>query len=66
MKGYKTKLAAAGPILLGLGLIITGVLEFFDNNPEGTVKVKEGIASFSFGLGLVGLGHKVEKSARYG
>lgn len=66
MKGWKTKLAAAGPMFLGLGMIITGGIEFFDGNPEGTVKVKEGIASFSFGLGLLGIGHKVEKSAKYG
>lgn len=66
MKGWKTKLAAAGPMFLGLGLMITGALEFFDGNPDGSVKIKEGIASFSFGLGLVGIGHKVEKSARYG
>ena len=66
MKGWKTKLAAAGPIFLGLGLIITGILEFFDGNPEGTVKIEKGIASFSFGFGLIGIGHKVEKSGRYG
>lgn len=66
MKGWKTKLSAAGPMFLGLSLIITGALEFFDGNPDGTEKIEKGIASFSFGLGLIGIGHKIEKSARYG
>ena len=65
MKGWKTKLAGAGPIFLGLSLMITGALEFFDGNPEGFEKVEKGITSFGLGLGIIGIGHKVEKSGRY-
>jgi hypothetical protein len=64
MKGWKTKAAAAGPILLGLGMIITGVVKFLDGDPDGAGMIKEGMVSFSGGMGLLGIGHKIEKAGQ--
>jgi len=61
MSGWKTKTAALGPMLLGLGMVIVGITEFIEGEPLGSQKIKEGIAYFSTGLGAIGIGHKIEK-----
>ncbi|ADW18587.1 hypothetical protein Despr_2448 [Desulfobulbus propionicus DSM 2032] len=50
MTGWKTWAAAAGLLLLG-------IVEIANGNLEG------GLERIVLGLGLVGLGHKIEKKA---
>lgn len=61
MSGWKTKAAGIGPILLGLGMIMIGIVEFIDGDPLGSQKIKEGVIIFSGGLSAIGIGHKIEK-----
>ena len=57
MKGWKTWAAAIGAILGGAALVLKGVtadsLDF--------ESIKQGVAAIVAGLGLWGIGHKVEK-----
>lgn len=53
MKGWKTWIAAIGAIALGLYEVIDGQTE-------------AGIGHITFGAGLIGIGHKVEKTAPHG
>ncbi|MGD9950286.1 MAG: hypothetical protein AB7U29_17680 [Desulfobulbus sp.] len=59
MGGWKTWAAAGGLCLLGLAMIGMGLM---------ATELKEvlfglGLQAILFGFGLIGLGHKVEKSA---
>ena len=57
MKGWKTWAAAAGGFATGLSMIAAAILSDFD--PAG---IKEGLLICSGALGLIGVGHKIEKS----
>lgn len=60
--GWKTKAAAAGFMLIGLGSMLQGAVSMIDGDFEtGIATVKGGMASFAAGFGLIGLGHKAEK-----
>ena len=59
MSGIKTWIAGIGGIAAGVALILNGIAAdgfSFD-------ALKEGIGLIVGGLGLIGLGHKVEKAA---
>jgi hypothetical protein len=58
MTGWKTKAGGIGAILGGAALIITGVIgDKFDFE-----LVKQGVAGIVGGLGLLGIGHKLDKN----
>ena len=60
MKGWKTWAAAIGTILTGLGMIAGGL------SKEGGLSfenVQAGILTVTGGLGLIGIGHKLDKTA---
>lgn len=59
MTGWKTKFGGAGMILAGLGMVIAGLVA----DPMDGTKITEGIALIGAGLGAIGIGHKIEKSA---
>lgn len=60
MGGWKTWVAAIGMILTGLGLIIAGMV----SDPIEGDKIKQGLTLLFAGLGMIGLGHKIEKAAK--
>jgi sulfite exporter TauE/SafE len=60
MKGWKTWAAAIGMILGGLGQIVGEV----SNDSWSFESVQAGYAMIMAGLGLIGIGHKVEKNAK--
>jgi hypothetical protein len=61
--GWKTKTAAAGLILIGAGSVLQGASQMLDGDFEGGMAVaKGGVLSVSTGLGLLGIGHKIEKA----
>lgn len=61
--GWKTKSAAAGLILVGAGSVLQGASQMLDGDFEaGMAVVKGGITSFGLGLGMLGIGHKIEKA----
>ena len=62
MSGWKTKTAATGMILMGLGTMIAGVMEFLDGVPTGAEKVQVGFFMVTGGLATMGIGHKIEKA----
>lgn len=62
MSGWKTKVAATGSILMGLGTMISGVVDFFDGVPTAVEKVQSGFFMVTGGLALIGIGHKIEKA----
>lgn len=55
--GWKTKLAAAGAILSGLGVVIAGLT----GEAVDVDQIAAGAVTICGGLGVLGLGHKVEK-----
>ena len=58
MTGWKTWAAGIGSIASGVAMILNAVAQdgfSFD-------ALKEGIGLITFGLGLIGIGHKVEKA----
>ena len=59
MKGWKTWVAGIGTILTGLGMIAAGVTK------EGfsLEAVKGGALTVWAGMGVIGIGHKIEKAA---
>lgn len=60
MSGWKTKTAGIGMILSGAGTVITAVsFDPFTIKPE---EFQAGIALMGTGLGIIGIGHKVEKA----
>lgn len=57
MKGWKTWLAALGMFATGVGLAVSAIL----SDPIDGQKLTEGITLMAGALGLVGIGHKIEK-----
>ena len=55
MKGWKTWLSGLGVIATGIGLIVEQIVNETYNFAEGVVVV-------SGGLGIIGIGHKIEKN----
>ena len=64
MSGWKTKAASTGMILMGLGTMIAGVMEFFDGVPTGAETVQSGFLMVTAGLAAMGIGHKIEKAGK--
>jgi sulfite exporter TauE/SafE len=62
MTGWKTKAAAAGLILSGLGMIIAGIVA----EVTDVTKILEGWTLIMAGLAALGIGHKIEKAAPSG
>ena len=61
--GWKTKTAAAASILTGMASVATGVVQALDGNFDiAMATIKGGIATAAVGLGMLGIGHKVEKA----
>lgn len=61
MGGWKTWVAAIGTILTGLGMIATALTK------EGGLSfenIQAGILTVTGGLGMIGLGHKLDKAAK--
>ncbi len=57
MTGWKTKLAGAGVILTGIGVVIAGLLA----TPIDYSEVAKGVLTAFGGLAAIGLGHKLDK-----
>jgi len=57
MTGWKTWVAGIGGICSGIGISISGLL----SDPLDPQKIYEGILIIAGGLGLIGIGHKIEK-----
>lgn len=58
--GWKTKTAGVGMILSGAGSVVTSVsFDPLTINPE---QFQAGVALMGTGLGIIGIGHKVEKA----
>lgn len=62
MSGWKTKAGATGMILMGLGTMIAGIMEFVEGVPTGAEKVQTGFFMVTGGLATLGIGHKIEKA----
>lgn len=64
MTGTKTWIAALISIVTGLGMLLTAGLALMNGEaaPEGT-SISAGIGFISAGIGMIGIGHKVEKGA---
>ena len=58
MQGWKTKLAGVSSILSGAGLVIGGLVS--DAGPDFG-QVKSGMGMVIAGLGMLGIGHKLDK-----
>jgi hypothetical protein len=58
MTGWKTWAAGIGSIVSGVGMIIVAV----SSDPINGELITSGIALIIAGLGLLGIGHKIEKS----
>ena len=58
MRGWKTWVAAIGTILTGLGMIASGLSKDGGFSFEN---VQAGILTVTGGLGMIGLGHKMDK-----
>lgn len=58
MKGWKTWAAALALILPGAGMILGGLANDFD-----LAAIKEGAILIGGGLGMIGIGHKIEKAS---
>jgi len=58
MKGWKTWLGVIGGIGTGVGVIVGGLL----SDPIDPDKIWAGLLMISGALGLVGVGHKIEKN----
>jgi hypothetical protein len=57
MKIGKTMVGGIGVILSGVSMIIAG----FTSEPIDGTQIGEGVVIMSAGLGLIGVGHKIEK-----
>lgn len=60
MGGWKTWVAAIGLMLTGLGMIAAGVAA----DPLNPDQIWEGILLILAGLGMIGIGHKIEKAGK--
>ena len=58
MKGWKTWVAAIGAFCAGAAMVAAGMT----SEPVDTEKVYQGIMACIAAFGLVGIGHKIEKS----
>ena len=61
MRGWKTWVAAIGTILTGLGMVASALSKEGGFSFEN---VQAGILTVTAGLGMVGLGHKMDKIGR--
>lgn len=61
MKGWKTKTAAIGTILMGLGTMLVEGIALIQGEGGDTDAVKAGFLMVTAGLGMFGIGHKIEK-----
>lgn len=59
MGGWKTWIAAIGMFCGGIALMVEG----FMAEPRDPNKIWEGLMVCSAALGMVGIGHKIEKSS---
>jgi len=57
MKGWKTKLAGIGTMLLGVGQIVKAVSD------ADWQAGQQGFAVVMAGLAILGIGHKIDKAA---
>lgn len=66
MTGWKTKFAGLGMIFTGAGTVLTAILPVFAGDLSGVNwdTVQGGIAMIGMGLGIIGIGHKIEKAGR--
>lgn len=61
LAGWKTKTAGLGMILIGLGNIVTAVAPVLGGGEIDGVQLNAGLAMVGTGLGVIGIGHKIEK-----
>ena len=57
MKGWKTWAAGLGAMLGGAALVLKGVA----SDSLDFQSIKEGVAAIIAGLGVIGIGHKIER-----
>jgi hypothetical protein len=57
MGGWKTKLAGVGGILSGLAMVVASIV----NSPFDFNNLWQGVLVIVGGLGLLGVGHKLQK-----
>lgn len=62
MRGYKTWTAGAALMLPGLAQIGLALLAAKDGSGLDINAMQSGITMFGAGLGVVGIGHKIEKA----
>lgn len=64
MNGWKTKTAAIGTILMGVGTMLTEAINMIQGEGGDTETLKGGMLMVTAGLGMLGIGHKIEKAAK--
>ena len=57
MKGWKTWIAAIGAFCAGIAMIVDGLM----SDPLDPDKIYKGILACIAAVGMVGIGHKIEK-----
>ena len=61
MGGWKTKTAAVGTILMGVGTVLTEGIKMIQGEGGDMDTIKGGFLMVTAGLGMLGIGHKIEK-----
>jgi len=61
MGGWKTKTAAIGTILMGVGTMLTEAITLISGDGGDIDTVKAGFLMITTGLAMIGIGHKIEK-----
>ena len=61
MGGWKTKTAAVGTILMGVGTVLTEGIKMLQGEGGDMDTIKGGFLMVTAGLGMLGIGHKIEK-----
>jgi len=59
MKGWKTKAGAVGVMLGGLSVILGALTA----DPMNLEALMGGVTTVGIGLGMLGIGHKIEKNS---
>ena len=59
MKGWKTWAGGGALILSGIATVIQGAI----SDPVDLEKIKAGLMMIGSGLGIIGIGHKIEKAS---